>query len=222
MDNSVFLLSYNQLHYIEAKPYSHNVGSVLSFDKEYFELLDHDSRNLFGTFTKNPSYYLDAEIGTLVNWNLAQIKREMAGNRPKAETVIFNYVRLILISLFRSSNADSEIASPRRATALRLLSELEINFKEKKTASAYANMLSMSVKQLNRICQAEFGTNLLRLIHQRINLEAKRLLVYTRSSIKEIGYDVGFEDQAHFSNFFKKLNGESPENFRKSISDIYK
>jgi AraC-like DNA-binding protein len=45
-------------------------------------------------------------------------------------------------------------------------------------------------------------------------LEAKRLLIYTDKSTKEIAYELGFEEVAHFSRFFKKQIGQAPTEFK--------
>ena len=55
----------------------------------------------------------------------------------------------------------------------------------------------------------------LRIIHERIEAEAKRLLLYSQKSAKEITEILGFEDQATFSRFFKKMTGESVSEYRK-------
>jgi AraC-like DNA-binding protein len=60
------------------------------------------------------------------------------------------------------------------------------------------------------------------IIQNRVILEAKRLLYYTDKSAKEIAFELGFEDAAYFSNFFKKHTSLSPSLFKKqklSIAD---
>lgn len=57
--------------------------------------------------------------------------------------------------------------------------------------------------------------NRLRVIHERVDAEAKRLLLYTGKSAKEISEILGFEDLATFSRFFKKMNKESLSEYRK-------
>ena len=54
----------------------------------------------------------------------------------------------------------------------------------------------------------------LRVIHERVEAEAKRLLLYSSKSAKEIADILGFEDQASFSRFFKNMTGQSAVQFR--------
>ncbi|WP_232516389.1 helix-turn-helix domain-containing protein [Chitinophaga caeni] len=55
------------------------------------------------------------------------------------------------------------------------------------------------------------------MIQNRILLEAKRLLQASECSIKEIAYELGFNDLAYFSNFFKTQTGYSPRQFKERL-----
>lgn len=93
------------------------------------------------------------------------------------------------------------------------------NYKEKKQVRDYAGMLFRSPKTLSNLFAAYDLPSPLRIIHERVEAEAKRLLVYTDKSAKEIGEILGFEDLATFSRFFKKMTGTSISDFRKEISE---
>ena len=60
----------------------------------------------------------------------------------------------------------------------------------------------------------------MQIIHQRIVLEAKRLLTYTDKTAKEIAYEVGFDDASHLSRLFKKYTSQSPSEFKKSLKSL--
>ena len=88
------------------------------------------------------------------------------------------------------------------------------HFKEKKQVQDYAGLLHRSPKTLSNLF-AEYGLPTpLRIIHERIEAEAKRLLLYTNKSAKEIGDILGFEDLSTFSRFFKKMARESITDYR--------
>ena len=89
------------------------------------------------------------------------------------------------------------------------------NFKEKKQVQDYADLLHRSPKTLTNLFSSYGLPSPLRVIRERIEAEAKRLLVHTTKSAKEIGELLGFEDQATFSRFFKKMTGESIFDYRK-------
>jgi AraC family transcriptional regulator, transcriptional activator of pobA len=58
------------------------------------------------------------------------------------------------------------------------------------------------------------GASPLRLVQDRLMLEAKRALLYSNMTIAEVGYHLGFEDPAYFSRFFAKAEGLSPKRYR--------
>jgi len=59
------------------------------------------------------------------------------------------------------------------------------------------------------------------LIADRVILEAKRLLVHTTDSVKEIAYLLNFNEATYFYRFFKKYTGQTPEHFRDEIRKKY-
>lgn len=88
-------------------------------------------------------------------------------------------------------------------------------FKEKKQVQEYADMLNKSPKTLANLLSTYQQPSAIRVIHNRIQAEAERLLLYTSKSSKEIALSLGFEDQATFSRFFKNATGLSTTEFRK-------
>ena len=91
------------------------------------------------------------------------------------------------------------------------------HFKEKKQVQDYADILCRSPKTLSNLFSACGLPSPLRVIHERSEAEAMRLLLYTRKSAKEISSILGFEDLPAFSRFFKKMTGESVSDYRKRV-----
>jgi len=83
-----------------------------------------------------------------------------------------------------------------------------------RTAKDYADRLAIHVNHLNKVLKENTGKTTTRLISGRIVKEAKILLRQTDWNISEIAYTLGFEEVAHFSNFFKKQTALSPAAFR--------
>ncbi|MFN8349796.1 MAG: helix-turn-helix domain-containing protein [Spirosomataceae bacterium] len=91
---------------------------------------------------------------------------------------------------------------------------VEHHYKTQHQVAFYAEKLNKSPKTLSNYF-AIYGTKTpQQLIHERILMEAKRLFYYTDKSAKEIAYELGFEDAAYFSSFFKKQIGVSPTDFK--------
>lgn len=91
---------------------------------------------------------------------------------------------------------------------------VEANYRTAHSVSFYAQQLCKSPKTLSNLFAIYNHKSPSQVIQERIQIEAKRLLSYTDKSVKEIAYDLGFEDISYFSNFFKKHTGLSPVDFR--------
>ncbi|MBB6502930.1 helix-turn-helix domain-containing protein [Pedobacter cryoconitis] len=83
-----------------------------------------------------------------------------------------------------------------------------------RAAKDYADRLAIHVNHLNKVLKEVTGNTTTQLISKRVIQEAKILLRQTNWNIAEISYSLGFEDQAHFSNFFKKQTTFTPVTFR--------
>lgn len=92
---------------------------------------------------------------------------------------------------------------------------VENHFKTKHTVAEYADLLNKSPKTLSNLFSKLSSKTPLQYIQDRKILEARRLLYYTDKSIKEIAFEIGFEDIQTFGRFFKKSQGTSPSDFRK-------
>jgi AraC-like DNA-binding protein len=83
-----------------------------------------------------------------------------------------------------------------------------------KTAKDFAEVLRVHVNHLNKVLKETTGKTTTEIIASRLSQEAKVLLKQTDWNVSEIAYSLGFEEVAHFSNFFKKQNRVSPAAFR--------
>lgn len=83
-----------------------------------------------------------------------------------------------------------------------------------RSAKEYAERLSVHVNHLNKVLRENTGKTTTEVISGRILQEAKILLRQTDWNISEIAYSLGFEEVAHFSNFFKKQTAMAPLAFR--------
>lgn len=92
---------------------------------------------------------------------------------------------------------------------------VDMHFKEKKQVQEYADLLYKSPKTLSNLLLEYNMPSAIRIIHERIEAEAKRLLLYSSRSFKDIADILGFEDQATFARFFKKMTGLTASEFRK-------
>lgn len=87
------------------------------------------------------------------------------------------------------------------------------HYRTTKSPSAYADMLNMTPKHLNRITQAVVGKTASDVILERVMLEAKKELILQRNGFAEVAYSLGYEDYAYFSKLFRKKTGTTPSTF---------
>lgn len=93
---------------------------------------------------------------------------------------------------------------------------VEKHFRTKHQVKEYADLLFKSPKTLSNLFHKYGDKTPLMVIHERILLEAKRLLLHSDKSTEEITFDLGYKDSGHFSKFFKKQEGVSPSIFKKN------
>jgi AraC-like DNA-binding protein len=137
----------------------------------------------------------------------------------QAEMLRMLMARFIIIStrLLKSKEGLIETTKNTKIDLLREFNILvETHFKTAHSVSFYADKLFKSPKTLSNTF-AKLNTSPLQIIHERIVIEAKRLLIYSDKTAKEIAFEVGFEDASHLSRLFKKHTSLSPSDFKKEL-----
>lgn len=99
--------------------------------------------------------------------------------------------------------------------------KIEECFRELHEVGAYAELLHLSAGHLSEMVKAQSGKPAIKHIHERLVLEARRLLFYTPDSLKEIAFDLGFSDASYFSRFFRRETGLAPAEYRSSTRKMY-
>jgi AraC family transcriptional activator of pobA len=94
---------------------------------------------------------------------------------------------------------------------------VEIHFRKEHQVSFYAGLLNKSPKTIANYFSLYSKKTPLQIIQDRIISEAKRLFYYSDKSVKEIADNLGFEDSAHFSRFFKNHTTHTPSEIRKMM-----
>jgi AraC family transcriptional regulator, transcriptional activator of pobA len=93
---------------------------------------------------------------------------------------------------------------------------VEIHFKSKHSVAEYAELLNRPAKSITNLFSNHYKKSPLKVIQERIFIEAKRYLSFSEKSIKEIAFELGYNDMQSFSRFFKSMEGVSPKEYRQS------
>jgi AraC-like DNA-binding protein len=93
---------------------------------------------------------------------------------------------------------------------------IEQNYHSHHKVNDYADLLFVTADYLNKTVKALTGKSAKEHIQSKLITEAKRSLLFTNLSNKELAFNLGFEEAAHFNNFFKKLTNQTPTEFRTS------
>lgn len=159
--------------------------------------------------------------GEVVRLNLLfdELRSEFADTRPGRELSLAALTRLIFVSLLRLS-ARTIQAQPARGEDLHIFQRfnglIEAHYQEHWSLGRYAAQLGVTEARLNDICRRIADLPSKRLVFDRLMQEAKRLLLFTGSSVNEICYQLGFKDPAYFSRFFTRNAGMTPGEYRVS------
>ena len=109
----------------------------------------------------------------------------------------------------------TELALPRKVRQVeKFKTMLEHDFRKEKSLQHYAHNMGVTPGQLSRLCREVLGMSGLDVINSRLVHEAQRELIYTHLPVKQLASELGFEDDAYFSRFFRKHTGVSPKAFR--------
>ncbi|WBV56204.1 helix-turn-helix domain-containing protein [Chryseobacterium sp. PTM-20240506] len=125
-------------------------------------------------------------------------------------------VRLLalMINLWIEQMYGKSALSDHNNPAFRFHELVETYYKTQKSVAFYAEKLCITPNYLGVLCRKQYKISPLEFIKQRIVLEAKKLLHSSNKSIKEIAFELGFNNFSHFSYFFRTQTGWTPKNYR--------
>ena len=203
-------------------------GIALQFHPDFFCIHKHQEEVacngvLFNNIYHPPFITIGENSASTLRMLMNQMKTEMQNTALAQYELLVSYLKIFLITASRLKaeqepkvlQAISDLKEP--FILQNLKDAIEKNFKSKHSASDYANILNISVSALARITKAHFNKTLTDLISERIIIEAKRELYLTNKAIKEVAYELGYQDEYYFSRFFKTNVDISPQMYRDTI-----
>jgi AraC family transcriptional regulator, transcriptional activator of pobA len=203
-------------------------GVSIHFHPDFFCIHKHQSEVachgvLFNNIYQPSATAVDDATAKTLRMLLAQMKEEMKNVALAQYEILVSYLKIFLITASRLKAeqqpvALAEIDDLKEPFILQNLKDaIEKDFKRKHSAGDYADALNISAKALAKITKNYFNKTITELISERIVIEAKRELYLTTKTIKEIAYELGYEDEHYFSRFFKTNADVSPQMYRETV-----
>ncbi|SDI28383.1 helix-turn-helix domain-containing protein [Chryseobacterium jejuense] len=193
-------------------------GCVIAFKREYLEEDDKefalDVFNLFNIHGQYTNLHLDDDVVETLQYLSLLIEKEYQ-NPMGSYLVLKSLLKVFLLNLVRSSQhyfLHQDIHQKRVYQFIMLMDE---HYKTERRAEFYASKMGISEKRINQILKEKMNKTITQLLHERVVVEAERMLISGELTIKEIAFDLNFEDPAYFSRFYKKQTGRTPEEFKK-------
>lgn len=222
-DNSIHLIKKNQIHALHSE--SKNIGGHLIFNQD--QLI----KKLHLSFQK---LFLNSEMNEqILNLSAAEFEESISifeqikqchFQSPEIYSreytlVYFNLLLLKLSEFSSKKSSPSGISKNKDPLAIRFQQLVNQNFIHERRVEEYAKKLHICPKYLCEICKKNFGFSPSQLINKQLLQKSKSLLIDTNWPIKQIAFEMQFNDQAYFSRYFKKMTGSSPVHYRKKIKN---
>jgi AraC family transcriptional activator of pobA len=203
-------------------------GVAIYFHADFFCIHKHQTEVtcngvLFNNIYDSPYILVDEALQHTLEKLIDQIRSEMQNPGLAQYELLISYMKIFLISASRSKTQQQPLTIPpaegnKDPVVLQNLKKaIEEDFKTKHTPGDYAALLHISPNALAKITKRHFNKTLTNLINERIIIEAKRELYLTNKSIKEVAWELGYDDEYYFSRFFKKNVHISPQMYRETV-----
>ena len=242
----MYITHGNGIHFIDFQPYKFDEGSIIlvskgqvhAFDfsnvRDGFLILFTDeflSKNLIHSdilsLHKLYNYHLHKPVmcseetkGLGFKNIINEISKEYDLSDDFArEELLRLLLKIVLLKMerFKHGLIPEKINSEYILAFTAFKNHLENHFKKTRNAKDYAQMMHISYKHLNEICKRITGNTVKRFIDKFVILEIKRHLATTGFSVKELTYELGFDEPTNFVKFFFKHTQKTPSKFKQSL-----
>jgi AraC family transcriptional activator of pobA len=208
------------------KPESEMEGVLINFHPSFFCLFKHRNEVscngvLFNNLYDTPMVNLTPDEMRSLSVIADQLSTGIQKRHQPDQDVLISFLKIFLIeaSRVKMEQRRGEEVPPAKTplTLENLKNAIESHYKTLHSPGDYGELLHISTKALNKASKAHFNKTVTDLIAERLIIEAKRELYLTSKSVKEIAFELGYEDEFYFSRYFKKKVGVSPQIFRDTV-----
>ena len=206
--NDVFILSPHQVHTMDV---GSKKGFLIPISIDFFESLFTLDSDLL-TFPYFVKESLDNESFQSLIQLIPLIDLEYNGLRRR--DLLEAYMKAFVILLKPNNDKSNQKNKANQEKIVRILELVNVHYKSEKEVDFYAKAVNLSKRRVNEIMVENTGKTVKQHLIDQIVIEAKRYMSVEQLSLKEISYELGFNDPAYFSRLFKSKTGLNPEQFR--------
>ncbi|GAA6769179.1 helix-turn-helix domain-containing protein [Flavobacterium johnsoniae] len=202
-------------------------GISIQFHHDFFCIYRHHKEIasngiLFNNVYQQPFILLDQNNKETLMNIVREIVNELKMEALRKDEVLVSYLKIFLVLATRIKLEQQSVklvnTNDKQLLIIQnLRNAIEDNFRTKHSASDYADILHVTPVVLARAAKNHFNMTLSDLITERIIVEAKRELYLTDKTVKEIAYELGYDDEYYFSRVFKGKTDISPQLYRDTI-----
>jgi AraC-like DNA-binding protein len=219
----IYFIEPGQIHQVveEGKSY----GFVLTFSKQFLvenNIKEDLIRDLFikELYGYAPPLTPDEQYWKVMRRRIEEMEQVLESPGKYRYEAVGALLKLFLIhsstSCDMSSNQNTQEAQSSSRIVRLFKNLLNQKYDQWHKVAEYASHLHITSDYLNNVLKSVTGRGAKEHIQDRIITEARRLFLFTDLNVKEVGYELGFNEPAHFSSFFKKCMGVSPSVYLKS------
>lgn len=202
--------------------------SAVQFHPDFFCIVKHHAEVacngvLFNNIYQPPVVRLDAAAAAVLAATLADMAAELQQPAVAQHELLVAQLKILLIQASRRKlaqhpEAAAAVRPGRPAYVLQQLRDhIEAHYRTKHRPAEYADLVHLTPKALGRLTRQHYHKTPSDLIQERLVIEAKRELYLTDKAVKQIAWELGFEDEYYFSRLFKSRADVSPSGYRQTV-----
>lgn len=220
---SIHVVFPNQIHLLKRQGAK---GRIVICRKDFMNILNRVFyTQLYQHHFTHPSIMAGEDHFSAIRQTITALQQELEQASVYSSELIKSYFSIFLSKCIQPPSQEQPVSGNAHMHELELYRKfvvlLEDHFMEKQTVTFYANELLVTPKVLNNHVRKVTGKTCVDLVQDRTLTEAKRLLLFTDQTSKEIAFALNFKDSSYFTRFFTRQEGQTPQAFRQYWEEKY-
>lgn len=220
--DSCYIIFPQQIHHLKR---NNATGTVVQFTEEIIPSIQVRNRLRQVLFGEKAAVIFERNPGKMNEFRplLGLLKAASEKTTMVSNEIALNYLQALLLQMVENRDSKSMASvSEDQNLLFRFQQLLEEQYTYNHSVQEYVKQIGSTEKKLAAATKKFTGLSPLQVIHNRVLLEAKRVLLFEDSSHKEIAFRLGFDSPASFSQFVKNKTGFSPSELSTHLVNIHK